>query len=149
MSPRPPVRAILAAALLLAGAARATPETIRVRDAGVTPTPPGATTASAHLVIAYGGRADDQLLGVTSPDAARVEVHVMDMAGGIMRMRPLPGPLRVPAGGVLDLSPTSGRHLMLIAPRRPLRAGDRVHLVLRFAHAGARVVELPVRSPRP
>lgn len=139
---------LLAAVLLAVAAAApalAAPDPIRVREASVLPTPPGAPTASAHLVIANVGRADDQLLGVTSPDAARVEVHGMDMSGGVMRMRPVPGPLRVPAGGVLDLSPASGRHLMLIGPRRPLRPGGAAHLVLQFAHAGRRVVDAPVR----
>ena len=143
------LRALLAGLLLAGGPAVAAPGPIQVRDAAVRPTPPGATTASAHLLIADTGRADDQLLAITSPDAARVEVHAMDMAGGVMRMRPLPGPLRIPAGGVLDLSPAGGRHLMLIGPKRPLRPGDRVHLVLRFAHAGARGVEAPVRADRP
>lgn len=141
----------LAAVLLLAvaGSALAAPDPIQVRDAAVRPTPPGASTASAHLRIADLGRAGEQLVGVSSPDAARVEVHVMDMTGGVMRMRPAPGPLRVPAGGVLDLSPASGRHLMLIAPKRPFRSGDRVRLVLQFAHAGRRTVEAPVQAERP
>ena len=147
-STRLPWPAVLAAAAL-AGPALAAPDALHVRDAAVRPTPPGATTASARLAIADTGRADDQLLGVTSPDAARVEVHSMDMTGGVMRMRPVPGSLRVPAGGVLDLSPASGRHLMLIGPKRTLRPGDRVHLVLRFAHARPQVVEAPVRADRP
>ncbi len=148
MSSRALVLALLAAAGL-AGRAVAAPDPIQVRDASVRPTPPGAPTASAHLVVADTGRSDDQLLSVTSPDARRVEVHTMDMTGGVMRMRPVPGPLRVPAGGVLDVSPAAGRHLMLIDPKRPLRPGDRVRLVLRFAHAGVRVVEAPVRADRP
>ena len=143
---RPVILPVLLAPVLLAAAA---PDPIRVRDAGVRPTPPGASTASAHLVVEDLGRADDQLVGVTSPEAARVEVHGMDMSGGVMRMRPVPGPLRVPAGGRLDLSPASGRHLMLIAPKRRLKAGDTVRLVLQFAHAGRRVVEAPVRADRP
>ena len=139
------VLAVLAAA---ATSAVAAPDPIRVRDATVRAPPPGAPTASAHLVIADVG-ADDQLLGVTSPDAERVEVHSMDMTGGVMRMRPVPGPLRVPAGGVLDLSAASGRHLMLVGPRRPLHPGDHVRLVLRFARAGPHVVEAPVTGARP
>ena len=136
---------LLLAPALLAG----TPDPIRVHDAGVRPTPPGAPTASAHLVVDGLGRADDRLVGLSSPDAARVEVHSMDMAGGVMRMRPVPGPLRVPAGGRLDLSPASGRHVMLVGPKRRLATGDTVRLVLQFARAGRRVVEAPVRADRP
>ena len=137
---------LLVAPVLLAAVA---PGPIRVRDAGVRPTPPGAATASGHLVVENLGRADDQLVGLASPDAAGVEVHSMDMSGGVMRMRPVPGPLRVPAGGRLDLSAASGRHLMLVSPRRRLAAGDTVRLVLQFAHAGRRVVDAPVGADRP
>ncbi len=144
-------RAVLLPPLLALATAvgGAVPDSIQVRDATVRPTPPGASTASAHLRIGNTGRSDDQLLGVASPDMARVEVHAMDMTGGVMRMRPVPGPLRVPAGGELDLSPASGRHLMLVGPKRPLRPGDHVRLVLRFARAGARTVDAPVRADRP
>ena len=109
--------------------------------------PPGAPTATAHLTVRNGTRATVRLLGASSPDFERVEVHAMDMAGGVMRMRPVTAPLEVKAGGVLALDGPSGLHLMLIGPRRPLAAGGRVRLALRFSPGGVRTVEAPV-GPR-
>ena len=143
------ILAVSLAAALAAAPASAAPDPLRLTDALVLPTPAGAPAASAHLTVRNVGRTDDQLISVSSPDAARVEIHRMDMAGGVMRMRPVLGGLAVPAGGVLELSPRAGLHLMLIAPKRRLSLGERTTLALVFAHAGRRVVEAPVGAPRP
>lgn len=129
--------------LLLALAA---PDPLRITDGWVRATPPGAPTAAAYLSVENTGRAADRLTALSSPDAARVEMHAMDMSGGVMRMRPMTGGAPVPAGGRLDLQPTGGRHIMLIAPKRRLVNGDRVTAALTFERAGTRVVTLPVRA---
>ncbi len=122
---------------------------LRVERAWVRTPPPGAPTATAHLVVENGGRVPQKLVGAASPDFARVEVHSMDMSGGVMRMRPVSAPMEAPAGGRLDLGPDSGLHLMLIGPRRPITGARGVTLVLRFSPGGERRVELPVRAVAP
>lgn len=137
-------RLLLALPLLLA----AGPAPPRVEGGWVRRPPPGAPAAAGYLVIANPGPGPDRLVSVSSPDAARVELHRMDMAGGVMRMRPVEGGLELPAAGRIALAP-GGTHLMLIGPKRALRTGDRVTVDLDFARAGRARARLPVRATPP
>ena len=65
---------------------------------------------------------------------ARVEMHSMTMDGGVMRMRALPK-IDLPAGQTVKLAP-GGLHLMLIDVKQPLKAGDKVPLVLSIQPSG-------------
>lgn len=98
-------------------------------------TSPRATVGAGFLTIRNDAAQDDRLLSATSPRAARVEIHTMSMEGGVMRMRPLPDGIAVPAGGKATLSP-GGNHIMLIGLKSPLKPGERVPATLRFARAG-------------
>ena len=134
---------------LLLVAALAAPDALRMTDGWVRSAPPGAPTTAGYLTVENTGSSPDRLVGVSSPDAARAELHGMDMAGGVMRMRPLTGGAAVPAHGRLELQPAGGRHIMLIAPRRRFVDGDHVTAALTFERAGRRVVTLPVRTAPP
>lgn len=70
------------------------------------------------------------LLSVTSPQAARIEMHETMTHGNMTAMRPL---ARVPVrdGELLEFAP-GGRHLMLFDLDRRVPAGGRVTLVLHF-----------------
>jgi copper(I)-binding protein len=103
----------------------------------VRPTPPGAPTAAGYLTIANHGASADRLLGGTSPQIGRIEVHEMSMTGQVMRMRPMADGLEIAAGQSVNLSPGGDRHLMLVGPKRPLKVGDKVPVALRFQKAGA------------
>lgn len=98
-------------------------------------TSPRATIGAGYLAIRNTGAQPDRLISATSPRAAKVEIHTMSMDDGIMRMRPLPGGLGVPARGQVILGP-GGNHLMLIGLKAPLREGESVPATLRFARAG-------------
>jgi len=134
----------IVALLLLAPLAQAaTPAaTVQVREAWMRATPPHAPTAAGYLTLVNGGPAD-RLLSVTSEAAERVELHSNDQQGGMMRMRRLDQGLALPAAASTVLAP-SGTHLMFIAPRKPLVAGDTVRATLRFLHAAPQVVEFKV-----
>jgi copper(I)-binding protein len=112
------------------------------------PNPPGAPTAAGYLTITNTGRQADVLLGGASPVASKIEVHQMTMAGGIMRMRPVPGGLPIPPGQTVRLQP-DGYHLMLIGPKRPFKVGDHIPATLRFQRAGAVNVEFEVQAAAP
>lgn len=99
------------------------------------PTPPAAPTAVGYLTIANRGARPDRLLSLASPAAASVDLHLMSMDGGVMRMRPVQGGLVVPAGGAVQLEP-GGYHLMFEGLKRPFKTGDRIPLTLRFQRSG-------------
>jgi len=116
---------------------------LRIAGAYARAMPPGARTAGAYLAIENRGRDPDKLVGARSARAGAVELHAMRDEGGVMRMRELRD-IEVPAGRTVRLEP-GGLHLMLVDPKAPLRAGERVPLTLEFARAGAIDVELDVQ----
>jgi copper(I)-binding protein/uncharacterized protein YcnI len=109
---------------------------VRLSDAWIAKPPLGAPTASGYLRITNDGATPDTLLSASTPAADRLELHSMTMDGGIMRMRPMTGGLVVPAGKSILIAANTGFHFMVIRPKRPLKAGDRVPATLRFARTG-------------
>lgn len=118
--------------------------TISIEQPWSRQTAPGQSNGAGFLTIANRGKAADRLLGGTSPAAAKVEVHSMSMAGGVMRMRPVTGGLPIPAGGSIALKP-GGYHIMLIGLKAPLAPGASVPVTLRFENAGSIAVRLHVQ----
>lgn len=106
-------------------------------------TPPGANVAGGFMEITNTGDAPDRLFGGSSAMAERVEIHSMDMADGVMRMRPLADGLEIPSGESVSLAP-GGLHIMLIGLTAPLAEGDSVPVTLMFEHAGSVDIELSV-----
>lgn len=117
---------------------------VEIIDAWSRATPPGAKVAAGYLTIRNQGAAPDRLVGASSPAAARVETHVMEMQGQIMRMREAKG-YDVPAKGSFELKP-GGPHLMLVDIKRPLKEGEKISIVLRFQNAGEIKVDFDVKA---
>lgn len=131
--------ALAAGALAAGGAALA--GDIEVVDAWSRPTPPGAEAGVVYFTITNRGRSD-RLVGASSPVAERAELHISQMEGGVMKMRPLAA-VEVKKGAPTSFEP-SGRHVMLTGLRKPLKRGDAFPLVLRFAKAGSVKVQVRV-----
>ena len=134
--------ALIAAGLLAAGGAAAAAG-IEVIDAWARPTPPGVAVGAAYFRIINQGKTD-RLVAVSSPIAKRAELHISKMEGGVMTMRPLEA-VEVKKGSPVAFMP-NGRHVMLMGLKQPLKPGDRVPLVLTFAHAGAVEVQVTVSA---
>ncbi len=117
---------------------------IQVENAWARATPPGAKIAAGYLTIRNASATADKLVGASSPAAGRVETHVTIEEGGISKMRPVKG-YDIPANGAFELKP-SGAHLMLVNLKAPLKEGERVPLLLKFARAGEVRAELEVRA---
>jgi periplasmic copper chaperone A len=105
-------------------------------------TPPGASVGGGYVTVRNGGDAADKLVGASSPAAHQVQLHVMRMDNGVMRMRQVPS-FKVPAHGELTLKP-GGNHLMFLGLKRPLKPGEKVPVKLRFEKAGEVDVQLEV-----
>lgn len=107
-----------------------------VAGAWVRETAPGQPVGAAYMQITStrGG----VLQQVTSDAAGEVQVHSMEMEGGIMRMRQLTQLLPLPAGQAVRLSP-SANHLMLLDLKRPLRSGAQVRFELTVRDQTGRV----------
>jgi periplasmic copper chaperone A len=110
-------------------------------------TPEGATVGAGYLTISNSSTESDRLLSASSPAAARVEIHDMQMHGDIMKMRKIEDGLKVPTAGKVELKP-GGLHLMFFDLAAPLVDGNQFELVLKFEKKGDIRVQVPVlRDP--
>lgn len=108
-------------------------------------TPGGADVGAGYLAITNKGVTSDRLLSFTTEIAGQPEVHEMAMDGGVMKMRPLPKGIEIPAGATIKLEP-GGYHLMLLKLKKPLVQGQRYKATLVFEKAGPIEVDFEVRA---
>jgi len=101
-------------------------------------------TAAAYLTLLNRGAAPDRLVGTTTPAAKSAQLHETREDGGVMRMRPVKA-LALAPGAPVTLKP-GGLHIMLTGLARPLKPGESFPLTLRFEHAGAVTVTVPVEA---
>ena len=100
-------------------------------------------TGAAYLVVRNHGATADRLLGASTPEAERVELHGSTVsADGVASMREQEG-AEVPAGGELKLAP-GGLHLMLVNLKGRLFEGTTIPMTLVFERAGEVPVEVMV-----
>jgi periplasmic copper chaperone A len=137
----------MAALLFVAWTAwAAAPESITVTEAWARPTIGEGRTTAAYMTLTNTGEIDDVLKAVTSPNAARVELHETKMTDeGVMQMRPLENGLPIPAGGTVVLKP-AGMHVMVMGLKDGLAEGAELPLTLEFANAGSVEIAVPVRK---
>lgn len=89
----------------------------------------GRDIASGYMkVTATGG--DFHLVGVSSPDAVRVELHANDMTGNQMQMRQIES-FDIRAGETLVFE-HGGNHMMLFGWDEAMQPGDETELILTF-----------------
>jgi periplasmic copper chaperone A len=122
--------------LLVVSAATATAHdyafgTVKVVHPWARATPPGANTGAGYLKLVNSGATPVRLVGGTTPVAQRIEIHLMSMDGGVMRMRPTQG-VDISPGATVELKP-GGLHLMLIGLKRQLMLEEMVPVTLMFA----------------
>jgi hypothetical protein len=134
------VRALGVLGLVVGLEAAAGEGPLAARDPWVAEAPPGATVMAAYLGLENQTDTDQVLVGVRSPAFESVEVHRSEVREGVARMVAVER-LTIAPGATVRFEP-GGYHLMLIAPRAPLRAGDRVSLTL-VVEGGA---EVPVSA---
>ena len=152
--------ALVAAAVLVLGAACGTPEApttpattaaTPVADAPTLTLVNGWAKAGTGMTGAFGtltnpSAAPITLTGGTSPAASRVELHTMaKQPDGTMKMVKKEGGFVVPAKSSLTLAP-GGDHIMLIGLTHELRNGDRVELTLTSSAGESYRISVPVRS---
>lgn len=107
-------------------------------------TPPGAPVAGGYMEIKNVGGEADRLVSVTSDISARAELHELTMTDGMMRMRPMSGPLDIPTGQTVKIG--DGNHIMFVKPMRTLRKGETFNATLTFEKAGAVEIKFLVQG---
>lgn len=100
---------------------------LQVEDAWIREAPPGAMMTAAYARLRNAGKHALTLDRASSEDFGSVELHHTVLQDGLFKMQP--GRLTLPPGERGALEP-GGWHLMLMEPVRPLKAGDRVSVML-------------------
>jgi copper(I)-binding protein len=141
-----PLNAIAAVALALATTAVAAEfdiGNVQVINPWTRATPKGSQVAGAYMVIRNKGSEPERFVGGSSEVAGRVEVHKMEMEGGVAKMRPAEGGIEIKPGDSVELKPGSF-HVMFMDLKRPLEQGQKVKGTLEFQKSGKLEVEFEV-----
>lgn len=117
---------------------------VLIQEPWIREAPPNATTLAGYLVLNNNGDTGSALVSASSPDFGDVMIHETVEKDGIARMVHLDR-VEVPANGNVQFQP-GGMHIMLMQPKRPLKAGDQVPLTLNFADGTEIAVEFEVRK---
>jgi periplasmic copper chaperone A len=123
----------------------AAPGPVRIEAPWARETAAGQRDGGGFMTIVNDGKSVDQLVAASSPVSAEVQIHTVQMDEGMMRMRELPDGIAIPAEGRVELKPRS-LHIMFINLKRPLQAGERVPVTLKFRAAGEQTVMFEVRA---
>ncbi|MEK6542325.1 MAG: copper chaperone PCu(A)C [Pseudomonadota bacterium] len=115
---------------------------------------PNALAPSAAYFTLTGGASDAVLIGASSPDLERAELHESRMDGGMMTMEPI-ARLPIPAGEQVVFR-QGGKHVMLFGISEAARTRGNLALTLDFADGPdqsvvlafpAQAAEAPVPAP--
>lgn len=99
------------------------------------PMPPrGAKSAAGYMTISNNGRAIDVLIGVESPIASSVSVHLSEVQDGIARMVHVPA-VDIPHSDTIILE-RGGLHVMFMGLNTSLEDEDMIPATLIFKNAG-------------
>jgi copper(I)-binding protein len=119
---------------------------LSIGDLTLTPTRGQVMVNAGYVAIANRGAQPDRLVSATSARFDRIEIHTHVQENGMMRMRPLPEGLAIPANGRVVLQ-RGGLHLMLFGAKSPLQPGEQVEVALSFERAGVVTVRGTVAQP--
>ncbi len=103
---------------------------VSVRDAWIRETPPGMTMMAGYMVLRNNTSRPQFLVAASSSGFQSVMIHrtiVKDGMAGMVH----PSQIELAPNGSLLFAP-GGYHLMLMTPKRTLRAGDPVVINLEF-----------------
>ena len=131
--------------LLLAATRVAGSCDVRVESAWIREPPPRAASLAGYATLVNGGRQVHRIVAAESTVAGMVMFHESMMHGDMAMMRELKE-VAIDAGARAELDP-GGRHLMLMALKSALQAGDHVTITL-TDETGCRIAgDFVVRAP--
>lgn len=137
--------ALITSGALPANAAEQMVGQLKLMNPVLRATLPGQKVGGGYLTIMNMGSEPDRFVGGTAEFAGKVEIHEMKMDAGVMKMRPIPGGLKLPAGGMESLKP-GGNHVMFMQLKQRLAEGATHTVELEFEKAGKVTVTFTVKS---
>ncbi|MGE3623781.1 MAG: copper chaperone PCu(A)C [Bdellovibrionales bacterium] len=117
---------------------------IRIGHVWTRATAGSSTTAAIYMPLLNAGKDADRLIGASSDDAEKIEIHESRSEGGIMKME---------MQKAIDLEPNKpvalkprGLHLMVFGLKQPIKEGEKFPVTLQFEKAGSVKVEAMVEA---
>ena len=129
--------------LCVAGLAQADGH-LMVDDAWVREAPPGAMVLAGYMKLHNHAEKNRVLVGAQSPAFESVMLHKTVIEGEMSKMVHQ-HMITIPAKGMVSFEPNS-YHLMMMKPKQPLKAGDKVAVTLSFKDGGTQEVTHEVRA---
>lgn len=117
-----------------------------VHDVMAPASPLAGGNGAVYFMVMNNTAQADRLVAVESDVAAAAELHESVEENNVIRMEPRPDGFDLPAGGSVTLAP-GGKHVMLVNLKAPLVEGESFTLTLRFQHAPAISVTVPIVAP--
>jgi hypothetical protein len=118
-----------------------------IEKAWIRAAPPGATALAGYATVRNSCPAAMVVTDASSGDFVMGMIHETLVENGVSRMRHVSS-LPLPARGELRFEP-GGRHLMLMHPKRMLKAGDKVKVSLKLAGGQAISADFVVAKDPP
>jgi copper(I)-binding protein len=125
-----------AAAILFASASAHAEGKLSVMDAWIRAAPPDTQMMAGYATLRNIGDTPIKVLTVQTDAFRQSSIHETVVEHDVTKMRELPR-LDLGPGATIQMKP-GGRHLMLLDPRHPIVAGDRIHMVF-LLNDGTRV----------
>ena len=104
---------------------------IEIIGATIPLAPPNASVNAGYVKFTNTSDRDVEFHSFTSPVYDSVEMHVMEYKSGTAKMKQAKKIL-IPAKDSIELKP-GGTHLMLIGPRRDIKAGEQILMIAQDA----------------
>jgi copper(I)-binding protein len=115
-----------------------------IADPWAVATVEGVKVSAGYMTVSNPGDINDRLVSASSPAAGKTELHIMETADGVMKMRMAGDGIATPAGGTVNLAP-GGAHLMFLDLPAALKDGTTIPVTLTFEKAGSIEVQFAVR----
>lgn len=122
-------------------------EELLVREAWIREGPPVAKSLAGYMRLENTGLQAKTIVAVEATGFASAMLHQSRMEGDMAMMEHLDSVTILP-GQVLDFVPGQ-RHIMLMMPQAPLKAGDSVEMTLFFADQSCQSITVTVRKGSP
>lgn len=119
---------------------------IELSPVEVRATIPGMTASGGYLVIMNHGSVADRLVAVSTPVAAKSQIHEMMNEDGVMKMRHRSQGIEILPHQMVALKP-GGLHLMFMGLNRTLNPDDEFAVTLTFESGHTATVTATVKRP--
>ena len=118
-----------------------------IEKAWIREAPPNARALAGYMLLNNNTAADITLISAESDDFGLVQFHRSVEKDGVYRMQHYPE-LKIAAGEEIEFKP-GDFHLMLMAPKRALKAGDNTVIQITLSDQSKVTLTLPVQKKAP